>query len=104
MPHGPHRRASRKRHITWAALERGEIANDACLHLMRQRHAAAGCRIIEYSIGTERHEEPAEAERDMHIHAFFNFDKKLDIPDWRHTRIFDMTGAAVGPSTRRARA
>lgn len=89
----PHRRHSRKWHITWAALADGEVTNEAALHTMSQRHAAAGRRLLEYSIGTETHATPADARLSKHIHAFLHFSKKVDVTDWRVTTLFDLAGA-----------
>ena len=40
----------------------------------------------------EKHETPADPERDEHFHVYVHYDVKIDVKNWRKTTIFDLEG------------
>ena len=78
-------------HLTYAALYDGELTFQNVLAAARSwGRTRQGLR--EYTIGLETHPTPADPQRPKHIHAYFKFGKKIDVPDRHHTTIFDLIG------------
>ena len=79
-PDPPLRLASKKLHLTYAALYPGELDHAKLLGAARQWGSTRqGLR--EYVTGREKHTQPADPQRDEHFHMYVAFGKKVDLPD-----------------------
>ena len=87
----PDRIQARHFHHTFAALYPGELT---FAHVRDAAAEWAGDRgkLLEYNIGREQHETPADSERDEHFHVYVHYDVKIDVNNWRKTTIFDLEG------------
>ena len=87
----PDRIQARHFHLTFAALFPGELT---VAHVRDAAAEWAGERgkLLEYSTGREKHENPADPERDEHFHVYVHYDVKIDVKNWRKTTIFDLEG------------
>ena len=88
----PDRIQARHFHLTFAALYPGELTFAIIRDAAGDSWAGERGNLLEFSIGREKHESPADPARDEHFHVYVHFDVKIDVKNWRTTTIFDLEG------------
>jgi len=71
---------------------RGEVSHDDILRLLQKVAQHKRVRLLEYSIGRERHVFPSVPQRDEHYHTYCCFSDRIEITDRRHLTLFDLRG------------
>ena len=85
------RMSSKMVHLTYAALEDGELNFDSLLTSART-WGLSRQGLLEYTIGHELHVSPADPRRAHHFHAYFKFGKKIEARDRFRSTLFDLHG------------
>lgn len=78
-------------HVTFSGLFDSEVTNAAMLQFALTAPAQPN-QLMEYSIGNEKHPQPADPQRQWHKHMYLKYARKVQMRDSRYATTFDMIG------------